>query len=137
MRTLLFSILILSLFSCEDSQHYANQLEGRWNISQIIGDSTIIAPDSVSQQFIFKSCENAYTSNCEVDYIFLGIPTDTATLNITIKENEIAFIDNINLNIPNFTKVFKLKRFYIKEIDNNEMRLERFGDSLQIIAIKQ
>lgn len=135
--------ITLVLVSCGISQKNADMLKGTWKISAIIGDSTTISADSVSQFLIFEPCEDAYTATCKVNYVFqdASLSTkDTARLSITIKEDEVSFI---NSSIPsfagmtNFNKIFKQQRFFIREINEQQLHLERFIDSLSVHAVKQ
>lgn len=144
MKNILLILTLSILFlSCDSTQSNADKLRGTWKISSIIGDSTIISPDSIQQYLIFEPCENAYTATCKVKYVFedTSVSTqDTLMANITIKQDDIRFFDQ---NIPyssgtsNFNKLFKLQRYLILKIQDNQLHLQRYSDSLTIEGIKQ
>lgn len=137
---LIFSIL---LWACDSTQNNADKLRNTWKILSIVGDSTIISPDSIQQYLIFEPCENAYTATCKVKYVFqdASVSTqDTLMANITIKQDDIRFFDLNVLNFAgtsNFNKLFKLERFLILELQETHLHLQRYRDSLSIEAIKQ
>jgi len=131
-----FLLILFALCACNPSQQNVDKLKGEWQILFYQSDTTIIQPDSVPQFLSFQPCEDAYTATCKLWFKYLDLnPTtpDSAKLNFTIKDDEIAFID-ANINIPNFTKVFKQQRFFIRALNQQELQLERFADSLLIQA---
>lgn len=137
-RNILLFLISISLISCDHSQEHANSLKGDWQIMHYNTDISIVQPDSVPQFFSFHACSDAYTATCKVWFKYLDqnpATPDSAQLNFTLKDDELAFIDSY-INIPNFTKIFKQQRFFIRKLNQEELRLERFSDSLLIQATR-
>lgn len=143
MNKIIFVSLSFLIISCGISQKNADLLNGTWLLTEIVGDPTVIPADSIMQNLIFEPCNDAYTATCKVNYVYIDASPstkDTVRLNITIKDNDLTFI---NSSIPsfagtsNFNKIFKQKRFFIRELTQQSLHLERYPDSLSVYAIKQ
>ncbi len=142
MNKTFFVITSFLIISCGISQKNADLLNGKWQLTEIVGDSTVIPADSILQYLIFEPCNDAYTATCKVNYVYHDISPstqDTVRLNITIKDNDLTFINSFIPSFAgtsNFNKIFKQKRFFIRELTQQSLHLERYPDSLSVYATK-
>lgn len=134
------AILAGFLVSCYEEDQLAGELKGKWKITEILGDDNLIMPDSLTQYFEFLACKNAYTATCKMVFSVTsetdpayGIKSDT--LSYTLKSKELDIITPSS-TVPNFQSMLRLKRFFIGKLDNTDLEIYRYDDTLTIRAIK-
>lgn len=133
----IFTGLLLFVASCGVEQTTVNNLRGRWQISGIEGDTTLVQPDTTTQYLEFFDCSNAYTANCAYAYEvhFQNGQVRADTLKYTIKGDEFAIV-TLNSTVTNFAKLWKSRRFIITEHTETNLTLRRYDDSLLVKAVK-
>lgn len=134
-KSILFSFIILAVAACSKEQKQANELKGKWQITQFtMKDSSFVKDEIATQYFEFFACEKAYTATCQGIYT---AETKDATIFTTIVDT---FKYNLNTNDFTITKVktnkarFLLVRCNIDKLENGN--LEMSNDSVKVLAKK-
>jgi hypothetical protein len=134
---LVLLFLVFTLSACYKENQIAGQLEGNWEISELLwaNANNVIGSDE-KHSILFFPCEKAYTATCSGEYLIDftdTVKTDLkATFKFDLKDDEMAIHTVSNTYIRRFIA----QRFTLKNYKNGSLELSRIDfrkDSTQAI----